>query len=346
MTYNTAMTIKQMAQLLAPSMLTEPLATMLANSNSLYRVHQPPLVSFCPMVAPDVSPTGFVVGCRPSLDGIRYKFRHQILPNVNGFVTIEVESGHGDGPTTWTSIYGPTAVATTAGTWLDHGHYGVIAAGEDRLRFSYTAPSGIYFVSHVLAQPDPDPAVVPLVAPWGQQASDFWPADDALLLLAGGPVHTEMLNRCLRNSVAVLRDRYHALGSVVQQDSRYAPPRFVAPFGTEAVGAWALVGKGRAFLPYQSGAPDLRPTLRVDCLAAVTAGATGNRVQVIARGANGKESVVQLDATGVMVVNTTNLRAELDGTANAGIDLEFYVRAEAGQQVELNSCAVSWCPGD
>lgn len=343
--YNTSLTIKQMAQLLAPSMLAEPLATMLANANSLYRVHQPALVSFCPMTTADVSPTGFVIGCVPSVDGIRYKFRHQILPNTNGFLTIEIESGHGDGPTTWTTICAPTAVTTVAATWLDHEHYGVIAAGEDRLRFTYSASSGVYFVSHVLAQPDPDPAEVPLVAPWGQQPSGFWPADDGLLLLTGGPVHTEMLDRCLRNSVAVLRDRYQALGAVVQQDDRYAPPRWAAPFGTEAVGAWALVGKARAFMPYQSGEPDVRPVLRVDCLASVTAGTTANRVQVIARGTKGKESAVQLDATGAMVVNTA-LRAELDGTANAAIDLEFYVRAATGQQVKLNSCAVSWRPGD
>lgn len=351
-TYNAALAITKMQALLAPNMAAEPLATALANANSLYALHQPALVSFCPIhdttTGRDVS---FTVGCRPSADGLRYAFAHQLLPGWTGNVTVRVYSGRGDGPTTWTTIYGPTNVAVTNGVWKDHRHHGVIAATEDRLRIVYTGVGGTFLVSHVLAYPDPDPAVAPMVAPWGQQPSGFWPADDALLA-TGGPVHTELLDRCLRNSVAVLRDRYQAVGSFVQDDGVLQQPRWVAPFGTEAVGDWALVGKARAMLPYQSGAPvggnDLRPALRVDVLAGVSAGTTTSRVRVVARGIGqlaGKQAEVLANATGAMVVNTTGLLVDVDGTADAGVDLEFYVRAAAGQTVKLYSALVSWRPG-
>ena len=352
-TFNTALTIKKMAQLLAPNMAAQPLATAMVNGNSLYRAHQPALVSFAPMHTPALGlDCSFTVGCKPSVDGLRYAFAHQILPRWTGALTVQVDSGRGDGPTVWTTIYGPTAVACTNGVWLDHRHHGVIGALEDRLRVIYTGVLGDLLVSHVLAYPDPDPAAVPIAAPYGQQASGFWPADDALLA-ATGPVHTEMLDRCLRNSVAVLRDRYQALGSCVQEDGALNAPRWVGPFGTEAVGDWALVGKARAMLPYQSGEPlggyDLRPQLRVDCLATVTAGTTADRVKVVARGVGptlaGKQSQITLNATGAMVVDTTGLRAELDGSAGAAVDLEFYVRAAVGRQVSLHSCMVSWRPG-
>ena len=352
-TYNTALTIKKMAQLLAPGIAAEPLATALANANSLYRLHQPALVSFCPVHTPTLGrDCSFTVGCKPSVDAIRYKFAHQVLPRWTGNITVRVDSGRGDGPTTWMTIYGPTAVAVTTDTWLDHRHHGVIGADEDRLRVIYTGVGGNVLISHVLAYPDPDPAAVPIVAPYGQQPSGFWPADDALLATTG-PVHTELLDRCLRNSVAVLRDRYQALGSFVQEDALSGNAlRWIAPFGTEAVGSWALMGKARGVLPYQSGEPmggnDLRPQLRVDVLAEVTAGTTVDRVRVVARGIGqlaGKQAEVLCNATGAMVVNTTGLRAELDGTAGAGVDLEFYVRAEAGQQVKLHSAMVSWRPG-
>jgi hypothetical protein len=67
-------------------------------------------------------------------------------------------------------------------------------------------------------------------------------------------------------------------------------------------------------------------------------------VKVVARGAGGKESQVQLDATDTMQVST-DLLAEVDGAPGAGVDLEFYVRAAAGQQVKVYSVMVSWQPG-
>jgi hypothetical protein len=341
-----ALSIVKAEAFMAPAM-SGPLAAALLNANAIYRAHRPALVSFCPMMAPgharDVS---FTAGCVPSADSIRYRVVHVLLPAFNGNVTVQVESGLGDGPTVWTGLYGPAAQACVANTWLVLAHNVLIAAGEDRLRFSYTAPGGAFLMSHVLVYPDVDPAALPT----GQQPSGFWPADDALLsAVAGGPVHTEMLDRCWRNAIAVLRDRWQCAGSFVQDDGQYGAARHVAPLPTVATGAWSLVGKARLCLPFQSSAPvggvDMRPALRVAVLADVSAGATNARVRVVARGADGKSSEVQLGATGAMVVSS-DLRAEVDGSADAGVDLEWHVRADAGQTVSLRSAMVHWRPGD
>ena len=347
-TFNTTLAIQKQQQLLAPPMAAAPVAVALENANSLYRVHQPALLSFCPIHTPAIArDCSFTVGCRPSEDGLRYQFAHQVLPGWTGNVTIQVDSGRGD-PTAWTTIYGPAAVAVVNGVWLDHRHTGVIGAAEDRIRVIYTSVAGNVLVSHVLAYPDPDPALVPIAAPYGVQPSGFSPADTALLAMLDGPVHTEMIDRCYRNAVAVLVDRYHAVASLVQENGLYGQPRHRAPFATVAVGDWALIGKTKGLLPYQQGGTlggvDLRPRLRVDCLAKVTAGTTSQRVKVVARGAGGKESQVQLDATDTMQVST-DLLAEVDGAPGAGVDLEFYVRAAAGQQVKVYSVMVSWQPG-
>lgn len=348
MTYGTQLVITKMAKFMAVQMAQEPLKTALENSNALYRAHKPPLVAFAPIVAStharDVS---FTVGCVPSVDGLRYQVLHLVLPAYTGNLTFKVESGRGD-PTAWTLLAGPTVQPTVVGTWIAYQHTVTIANTEDRLRFSYTAPGGVFLVSQVLVWPDPDPALAPLVAPYSQRPSGFWPADDSLLGVAGAPVHTEMLDRCLRNSVAVLRDRWQAVASFVQDDGQYGGVRHQAPFGTVPAGQWALVGKCRAVLPYQlsaaMGGNDMRPVLKVMAKGWVSAGATADRIRVIARGPAGKEDQVLLACDATMQVST--VKAELDGSADAGVDFEFYVRANAGQQVNLSSAVVLWRPGD
>ena len=343
--YGTALTIEKTQALLSPAMGVKPLAAMLKNANSSFRVHKPPLVSFAPMMTVDNRNRSFTVGIVPSADGIRYQVMHLVLPSYTGSLTYKVESGRGD-PAAWTILAGPTAQAVTTGTWVAYQQFVTIATTEDRLRFTYSAAGGSYLVSHVLVWPDPDPALVPLVAPFMQQPSGFWPADDALLV-AGGPVHTEMLTRCWRNAVAMLRDRRQIVGSFVQDDGQFGAVRHRAPFSTVAVSEWALIGKARAFLPYQAGAmlglTEMRPALYIMAQASVSAGTTATRVRVVARGANGKESQALLNATGAMV--TATIYADSDASPDAGVDLEWYVRCASGQTVSLHSAILLWQPG-
>ena len=348
-TYGTQLTITKVAKLLAPAMTVEPLKTALQNSNALYRCWQPPLVSFCPTMGAAIArDSSFTVGIVPSADGLRYRVRHLVLPGYTGNLTIKVESGRGD-PTAWTTVFGPSVRAVVNGTWFDFTHEVTIASTEDRLRFSYLAPGGVFLVSHVLVYPYPDPALPPLVAPYAQQPSGFWPADDGLLSVAGAPVHTEMLDRCLRNSVAVLRDRWHVVGSFVQDDGTYGGVKHQAPFGTVPAGTWALVGKCKALLPNQNGTPiggdDGRPVLKVMAKGWTGGGGVvADRIRVIARGPTGKDSQVTLACDASM--HTSTITAEVDGTPDAGVELEFYVRADAGQTVNLSSAVVLWRPGD
>ena len=349
-TYNSALTITKLTQLLAPSMTSEPLLTALVNANSLFRTHQPPLVSFAPVHDKTAARARqFTQSIVPSQDALRYQVLHLMLPEYTGNVTVQVEEGRGDAPTVWNTLYGPQLVATVNGVWLAHQHtVPAIAIDQDRLRFTYT-PTGTLLASHVLVWPDPDPAAAPIVAPYTQKLSGFWPADDALLNLASGPIHTEMLDRCLRNSIAVLRDRWQVVGSFVQEDVG-ATARYVAPFATVEAGKWALVGKARALLPYQLaaalGSNDMRPVLRAAAVGTVTAGTTAARLRVVARSASGKESTATFNATGTMQVASSSLKVDLDGSADAGFDLEFYVRCDAGQTVSFRNAVVHWRPGD
>ena len=345
-TYGTQLTILPSADLMLPTMAAQPLQTAIENANALYRCHQPPLVSVAPMMDPaHARAISFTVGIVPSQDGLRYRVQHLILPAYNGNLTVQVETGRGD-PTAWTVVYGPAAAAMVNGVWSTVTHYIVVASNEDRLRFSYTAPGGVFLVSHVLVWPDPDPAAPPLVAPYTRQPSGFWPGDDALIGLAGGPIHTEALDRCMRNSVAVLRDRWQAVASIVQDDGQFGASRHVAPFGTVQTGAWALIGKCRALLPYQNGAAiggvDLRPTLQVMAQGRVSAGTTADRMRVVVRGKT-KDDTLLLAADGTM--RTGSVVAEVDGSADAGVDVEFYARAAVGQTVSVGSIALLWRPG-
>jgi len=348
-TYNAQLTITKAAKLLPQTMAIEPIKTALQNANALFRCWQPPLVSFCPTMGSAISrDSSFTVGIVPSQDGLRYRVCHLVLPAYTGNLTFTTESGRGD-PTAWTNLWGPAVRPVVAGTWLAYDHTVTIANTEDRLRFSYTAPGGVFLVSHVLVYPDPDVTLPPLVAPYAQQLSGFWPADDGLLSVAGAPIHTELLDRCLRNSVAVLRDRWQVVGSFVQDDGQYGGVRHTAPFGTVPAGQWALIGKCKALLPYQSSMPiggvDMRPQLKVMAKGWTGGGGTlTDRIRVLARGPTGKDSQTTLACDASMQSST--IYAELDGSPDAGVELEFYVKADAGQTVNVSSAVVLWRPGD
>lgn len=346
--YASSLTILKPQELLAPAMGATPLATMLETANSAYRLHTPPLVSFAPIMASGTSRSRrFVVSAPPSADGLRYRVRHQILPAYNGNVTVTVETGTSVG---WTTVYGPTVVAgLVSGAWTDHSHTIVVPATEDRLRFTYSGGTGAYLVSHVLAYPDPDTAAPPFVAPFARLPSGFWPGDDALLGAAGNPVHAEMLDRCWRNPYSVVRDRWQAVGSLVQEDGHYGNPVYRGPFATVPFGQWGQVGRCRPLLPYQftskvDSVGSLKVDVRVAVLAAVTGGSDVGRIRVVALSDSGFQSEATFDATGSLLVDY--LAVELDGTANAGFDLQFFVKGDAGQSVDLHSAVLHWRPGD
>lgn len=347
--YSPTLTVIPTQELLSPAMGAAPLATMLENGNSAYALHTPPLVSFAPIVLAGVSRSRrFVVSAPPSADGLQYAFEHEILPAFNGNLDVKVESGTSGGA--WTTIYGPTNVAgLVSGTWTRHQHNAVIAATEDRLRFTYSGGTGAYLVGHVLGYPDPDQTIPPFVAPYARLASGFWPADDGLLGAAGRPVHAEMLDRCWRNPYSVLRDRWQAVGSLVQDDGYFANPMYRGPFPTVAVGQWAQVGRGRPLLPYQltpkvASAGFLRVELRAAVLASKTAGSATGRVRLIATSDSGFQSEATFDANGVL--NTGTLDVELAGGPDAGFDLQWFVKGDSGQSVDLHSAVLHWRPGD
>jgi len=339
----TNLTVSTEQELLTPPMSAEPLQTALHNANACYCVHRPPLVSVFPIVRQTQNRAiSFTVPVVPSADAIRYACTHWLLGSFAASVPVTVESGIGE-PPTWTSLYSGS-VTLASGVYNSCDHHVILPApsGCDRLRFTYTPPTGPFLVSSILVYPDPDPASAP-IGTAAQMPSGFWPADDALLGVTSGPVHTEMLDRCWRNSIAVLRDRQQMVASWVQADTQFGGAMYATPFDNANTGdQWALVGKARVGLPYQQGTVLLRAAV----LADVSSGATSKRVRLVAKPLKYTTTPphVDLDATGHIV--TGHLAATVDGTVDAGVDLEVYVRNISTQTLTLRAVVLHWCPGD
>lgn len=328
---------------LVPAMAVNPLGDALENGNHLYRYFRPPLVSAMPLWEPTQNRnSSWTFGIYPSADALRYTFEHRVLPAFTlgaAPLTVEVLQNTGTDPAAgWASIYGPTATAgMTNGVWLTHAHTAIVSASARMLRVQYTAAGGNYLPGHILAYPDPNPASAPLAAPYGITSSGFRVWEDSLLVAAGGPVNTEMVDRCRRNAVAVLRDRYQNVLSLLQEDGVSAQPRHQAPSAALAATDWVLVGKGRAFIPWQSAY-----TLYLRVLASVSGGATtANRVRVsIAGGVS-----ADFNATGLLVDGTLALTG--DGGAGNSEDFEIRVRrGDAATTTRLHSVMAFWRPGD
>lgn len=339
----TDLTVSTEQELLTPAMGAEPLETALHNANACYRVHRPPLVSVFPIVKRSQNRVvSFTVPVVPSVDGIRYACTHWLRGLFAASVPVTVESGIGE-PPTWTGVYSGS-VTLASGVYNSCDHHIILPApgGCDRLRFTYTPPTGPFLVSHILVYPDPDPASAP-IATAARMASGFWPADDALLGVIHGPVHTEMLDRCWRNSIAVLRDRWQMVASWVQADSHYGGEAYSTPFANATPGdQWTLVGTARAVLPYQKGSISLRAAV----LAEVDTGSTSKRVRIVAKPLKFTTTPPHLDLDATGHVETGHLSALFDGTVDAGVDVEVYVRNITTQVLKLRAAVLHWCPGD
>lgn len=336
-----ALVVTKKSAFMVPYMAANPLGVALENGNHLYRHFCPPLVDALPMLAAGLSrATSWTFGVLASADGLRYEFQHRFLPYFTNAtpLAVQVWENTGTDPTVgWASIYGPTTTAASvAGTPQTHTHTAVISSGARMLRVAYTAPAGVYQPWQILVRPDANPAAVPFVGPFGITASGFRVWDSALLSAAGGPVNTEMVDRCRRNAVSVLTDRRQNVLAFLQEDGVSGTAKHVAPSTSQAATDWVLVGKGKAFIPWQSGY-----TLEVRVLASVSGGATtADRVQVSVAG--GLSALYA--ATGQLVSGTFNGLG--DSLAGNSEDFEIRVRrGDAATTTSLHSVMGFWRPG-
>tara|TARA_R110000868_G_scaffold94111_4_gene259955 strand:+ start:1474 stop:2514 length:1041 start_codon:yes stop_codon:yes gene_type:complete len=337
-----ALVVTKKSAFMVPAMAANPLGVALENTNHLYRHFCPPLVDALPMLASGLSrATSWTFGVMPSADGLRYEFQHRFLPSFASAtpLAVQVWTNTGTDPAVgWASIYGPTTTAASvSGVPQTHTHTAVVGASARMMRVQYTAPAGVYQPWHILVRPDANPAAVPFVAPFGITSSGFRVWDSALLSATGGPVNTEMVDRCRRNSIAVLTDRRQNVMALLQEDGVSGTAKHVAPSTSLAATDWVLVGKARAFIPWQSGY-----TLQLRVLASVSGGATtANRVQV---SVSGGASAPLFAASGQLISGTLTLQG--DSQAGNSEDFEIRVRrGDAATTTRLHSVMAFWQPG-
>jgi hypothetical protein len=320
--------------LLTPPIDIDPIGAALENLNFLYAHHAPALVSVMPILVSGLNrDTSFTFGVMPSQDGLRYAFEHRLYPAATGNTSVRVEQWTG---AAWSDVYAATAHATVAATWKVISHTGTISRLADRLRVTYSASTGAYVPSHILAYPSPDTSLAPFAATWAV-TSGFKSYADGLLDAGttGQPLTTEHLDRCASGSIIVLRDRYHNLMSCVQEDGGLGVPRVVAPSACSGNTGWVTVGRARGQWPGQKGA-----VLQVRAMATHSAGSLASAIRV---GLVGGPSVL-LTADGTLQSNTLTVT----GTGELGQMLEWMVEVKsvAGQTTKLNSAMVFWRPGD
>ena len=329
---------------LAP-MAVAPLQTALLNANWLYIYDWAPLVDVCPWQPTAMGRNAVcVVPVQASVDGIRYDFHVEAVCSAATNLTVVCEyttaytglptSGT---PTAWNNIY-TTVTAEGAGARAAQITTGqVIPATAVALRFTVSVAAGTFELHHLLAFPHPTALAA------GTQPSGFAPYDDGLLTSALAPVHTEFLDRCLRNVKSVLRDRYLQRFALVQ-DETAANVDWVLTNTT----AWQQTVTVRLWFPYQGASVLL--TLR--SLITVSAGAGADLVMVIqipdptgdaVSVANG----ATLDGSTAGAIDGTTLRLYLQGQGKMRYaDIAVRVKTTAANTTRVHSLVGHWLRGD
>ena len=326
------------------SMDTEPLQTALLNVNWLYIYHRPPLVCVAPSEPTAMGRNAvIVVPVRPSLDALRYDFHVEAVCSANTNLTVVCEETNSytglptsGTPTAWVNIYTTVSAETAGARAAQITTSKTIAADTVALRFTVSVAAGTFELHHLLAFPAP----AALVA--GTAASGFVPYDDALLTTAGGPVHTEWLDRCVYSTAAILRDRYQMALSLCQDET--AANVDYAPASVSSFAEWPVQ---RIWLPYQGG-PVL---LDVRSLLTVSGGSGANLVRVaqvkdpLGGPVPPPNSVLMSgDATGY--IDQQDLRVYPQGSGLMRyVDVQVAVKTDGANTLRLHSLVAFYRPG-
>lgn len=332
--------VTSQAGLLVPAMAADPLRTALQNLNYLWRQYRPPLVDLCPNVAVTGGRAKLVYPIWPSQDGIKYNVEHRLMPSWTTTATITVDycTSYTGGTTTWTNL-ATSSTATTANvllTKLDNGL--VIPANAVALRFDYQVALGTCAAEHVLVYPAADACTV------GIKPSGFVPFDDGMLAVAGAPIHTELLNRCKRSTLAIVRDRRQQVLSFGQVETgttwTVCPPDKAPIDAPASYEQFRDLPAVRIWLPYQG--PTVVVALRV--LADVDAGATADLIRVRQLGVQDAQSI-SFSASGAIVSGTLRLNLQGQGLSRYA-DIAIAARRTTGNSTRLRAVSAYWTPGD
>lgn len=329
---------------LAPQAV-EPLRTALLNANWLYLHDWAPLVDVCPWEPAAMGRSAVcVVPVRPSVDGLPYDFHVEAVCSANANLTVGVEyTTNYTGvptaatPTVWVPIYTTTTpeLAGARAAQITTGQ--VIPAGAIALRFIVTASFGTLDLHHLLVFPHPT------ILSAGTQPSGFCPYDDGLLVAGVAPVHTEFLDRCMRNTKNVLRDRQLQRFGMIQDEAVAA-----VDWALTGQTSWIQTVRVRLWFPYQG--PTVLVTVR--SLVTVSAGAGADLVQ-LAQVADpdaqpiASPGVVTLSGSIDGMIDQADLRLQLQGDGRMRYaDVVARIRTTPGDTTRVHALVAHWRRGD
>ena len=303
-----------------------PLATAMLNSNAANSLHRPPLRST--VYTDDAASAGarvYRLAVVPSADGLVYRFRHIVRTGTGATattITVEWQSGGG----AFTSIYS-AATATGASAVHDISHTATIPASADVLRITYDRGADDYMADSVLIIPEP-------AAPTARTAAGLWPYDDGLLAATGAPINTELVCRPWRNLAAVVGDRAQNVMSFTQRGDTSAQYTLTATSSPN--GAWVLLGRGVAQVPYAPATIDLTATA---IGAAAVSGAS--RVRIVAAGVS---AILDCASSALDSATMTGVPVNAPGTLQATVEVEVYGAAQSGDALYLYDAALHYEP--
>lgn len=342
----TTLTITPAEDLIFRPMGESPLDAALTNVNWLWFYHRPPIADACPMLGSAIARTVRVVVPIIAADDaadLRYDVRTVAITSgaANLTVTLQYCSTYTGNPasgtpTTWSNIF-TQATATTAGAVTVQLKTGQsIPANAVALRWVVSVDVGNFELHHLHAVPSPT------ALPTGVRPSGFVPYDDGIFTLTGGPVHTELLNRCRGSALAVLRDRRTPRLSFVADEVQAACS--AVETDKTALAAWPQV---TITLPFAGESVDLT----VYALATVSAGSSTGLLEVrqVAEPGLSLTDAVTLDASGTdgsggIKTGTLTVRPVGQGLARKAT-LEVRSKTTAGNSLYIHAIVAIWRPG-
>lgn len=318
---------------IALSNVSGKLATVLQNTNYLYRYHRPAALSVAYWCEANISGRAarFTMPFAPSADGLAYVMRHHLLATSllgGATLTAAIETHTVAGG--WVAAVSDTAVigaGTNQHAIIDH-HF-TIGALVDMVRVTYSTTAGSFTPHHLLAYPyAPAPSA-------GIKPSGFVPFDDGILVGAvGGAVHTEFIERAQHNALALLQDRAQCAFAFVQEDDH--THMVTKPDGTVSLN-WTVFPTARAGFSGQNG----NLTLEVAMLCDVSRGAVHNNLVKLYQ-VGGSSCTCAADG----MLHTTTLDVSVNGGAlDAYADLELCAKApDALGQTWVYAVIAWWRP--
>lgn len=302
-----------------------PLHKGLRDTNTLYRHHRPPQASVCPVLpAATADDTDLLLLLSQSPDGLPLSVQVLLWSEVETQITWQLRMAtDGGGP----ALVWSDDVALMAGWNVLSQQIAEPDPEYTQLLVSFVGLlAGTYFPAHVLAWPTPEDA------PTHRRPSGFFPYDDSLLktVIDRAPVNVEMLNRCRRNSVAVLSSRRQCILGWGDPTTMYAGHPTV---GLPADG-WKRIGFARAHFPDQTTAHCVFSAVGYTDSADMAARL---RIRIVG------QADLLLDADGSE--QHGDVVVALDGSPTAGVDIELAIRCEnSDHHTALLAAAGWWLP--